>query len=426
MESERGAANQSGAGDRPTILVARREVGDALASKSFRITLVISAVALVALIVIANLGGGGGSDPKRIAVGGDDDPGRVVAAIERLGAGVGVQLEVTTVADDATASAMVGGGDADVAVAADGSRVVTDRPVDLSDGSDLATIVNVLRAELALDRGLRAAGLDDKAAATVRASEPPPVESLRPADNEIDSSRTGVAAVTNILLFLMLQTYGGWVITGVTREKASRVIEVLLAVIRPRQLLIGKVLGVGTVALGHALVLIASAYVAARVVGADITNGMRVGDLAVGLVWFLLGYALYCGAFAAAGSLISRVEDAQGVAFPVMLPILFAYLVSFSAIGGANTLLWVLAFIPPTAVLAMPTLYAIGEAPVWAVLVSMGLTVVAIVVVMLAAAKIYERSILRSGRKVSWRDAIRSRDEIQQPVAGHVAGAAGN
>ena len=81
----------------------------------------------------------------------------------------------------------------------------------------------------------------------------------------------------------------------------------------------------------------------------------------------MLGYALYCGAYAAAGSLVSRVEDAQSVAFPVMLPLLFGYIVSFSAAGGASTLLWVLAFFPPTAVVAMPTLYAIGEAPVWAV-----------------------------------------------------------
>ena len=408
----------------PTFLVARREVREALSAKSFRITLAISAIALVALIVIANLAGGGDSDPQRVVVGGND-PGRTVAAVERLGSGLGIELEVTTVATDAEAQSAVAADDSDLAVVSGGERLITDRPSDLTDGSELSTIVNALRAELALERGLSDAGLDDESAAAVRATEPPAVESLRAADDEVDAGRTGVATVTNILLFLMLQTYGGWVITGVTREKASRVIEVLLSVIRPRQLLVGKVVGVGTVALGHALVLILAAYIAARAVGADITNGMRVGDLAVGLVWFLLGYALYCGAFAAAGSLISRVEDAQGVAFPVMLPLLFAYLVGFSALGGANTLLWVLAFVPPTAVLAMPTLYAIGEAPVWAVLASMAITAVTVVVVMLAAAKIYERSILRTGRKVSWRAAFRSRDEIRAPVAGRVRGVVG-
>ena len=130
-------------------------------------------------------------------------------------------------------------------------------------------------------------------------------------------------------------------------------------------------------------------------------------------VWFLLGYALYCGAYAAAGSLVSRVEDAQSVAFPIMLPLLFGYIVSFSAAGGASTLLWVLAFIPPTAVVAMPTLYAIGEAAAvdgaacrWRSPSSPSSLVAAL------AAKIYERSVLHSGKKLGWKEALRRPSEI--------------
>ena len=109
---------------------------------------------------------------------------------------------------------------------------------------------------------------------------------------------------------------------------------------------------------------------------------------------------------------MSRVEDAQTVAFPVMLPLLFGYIVSFSVVSGASTLMWVLAFIPFTAVVAMPSLYAIGEAPLGAVFLSMAITVVAIVVVARVAARIYERSVLRSGRRVSWRQALRATPEL--------------
>jgi ABC-2 type transport system permease protein len=129
----------------------------------------------------------------------------------------------------------------------------------------------------------------------------------------------------------------------------------------------------------------------------------------------VLGYALYCGAFAAAGSLVSRLEDAQTVAFPLMLPLLFGYIVSFSAVDGANTLVWILAFVPLTSVVAMPTLYALGEAPLWAVGLSMVIT--ALGVVAMAAARIYERSVLQS-RKLSWRQASRSRREIAEERAG--------
>ena len=250
-----------------------------------------------------------------------------------------MDVAVTTVASDDEARAAVLDGDADVAVAADGARIFTEDELDLTSGSSRATLVSVLRAELALENGLRAAGLSPDEAAEVRAAPPPDVEALAAEpDDEVDSERVGTAMVTNILLFLMLQTYGGWVLTAVTREKASRVVEVLLAVITPRQLLIGKVVGIGIVALIHAAVLIATALVATRVMGVDLSIGASPGDLAIALVWFVLGYALYCGAFAAAGSLVSRTEDAQGAAFPIMLPLLFAYIVSFSAADGANTL----------------------------------------------------------------------------------------
>jgi ABC-2 type transport system permease protein len=164
-------------------------------------------------------------------------------------------------------------------------------------------------------------------------------------------------------------------------------------------------------------VLIVTAFVTARIMGVDLTAGVSAGNLAVAAVWFVLGYALYCSAYAAAGSLVSRVEDSQSVAFPIMLPLLFGYIASFSAAGGASTLLWVLAFFPPTAVVAMPTLYAIGAAEPWMVLVSMGLTVVAIVLVAIVAAKIYERSVLHTGRKLSWKEAFGRQPEISRPVA---------
>jgi len=402
--------------ERPTALVARREIREATRAMSFRVTLVLSALALAAIIVIANLGGDDDA-AERIVVAGPDAAGRV-EPIEQLGAAVGVDLEVTTAPDNAAARAAVRDGEADVAISADQSRLTTEEQLDLTDGSQLATVVNVLRADLALQNGLAAAGLSPEEAAAVRATPPPAVEALQPESTDaVDSGRVATATITNILLFLLLQTYGQWVVTAVTREKASRVVEVLLAVIRPRQLLVGKVIGIGTVALMHAAVLIAVALVTTRVMDVDIAAGIAPGDLLLSAMWFVLGYALYCSAYAAAGSLVSRVEDAQTVAFPIMLPLLFGYIVSFSVAGGASTLLWVLAFIPPTAVVAMPTLYAVGEAPLWAVGISMALTVAAIVGVGLLAARIYERSVLHSGRKLSWREAFRRPDEMDHRIS---------
>lgn len=406
--------------DSPTWLVAMREIREGLRATSYRVTLILSAVALAAIIVIANLGDKG-PEVEHVVLSGPTAALRA-DGVKAVATAIGVDVEVSVAPDDAAAVAALDTGDAEIAISADGGTLTTQKPVDLTGDSKRAALLNVLRSNLALDNGLRDVGLTAEQADQVRNSPLPTVTSVRGEDpDKVDTSRIASATVTNILLFIMLQTYGQWVLTAVTREKATRVVEVLLAVITPRQLLVGKILGIGIVAFLHAAALVAVAFVTTRVMGVDLTTGISAGNLAIAGLWFVLGYGLYCSAYAAAGSLVSRVEDAQGVAFPIMLPLLFGYIASFSVAGGASTLLWVLAFVPPTAVVAMPTLYAIGEAKAWMVAVSMGLTLVATVLVAMLASKIYERSVLHTGRKLSWREAFRREAEIDVPSAGRAA-----
>ena len=223
-----------------------------------------------------------------------DDPSEVVVAGPDAAARVGADraagrrrrrstLDVTTAPDDDAAVAAVDDGDADVAVSADGTRLTTDgagRPVGrlvAGDGRQRAARRPRPRQRAAGRRARPRAGRRGPGHARRPTSTP-----CAPSDaDEVDSSRLATATITNILLFIMLQTYGQWVLTGVTREKASRVVEVLLAVITPRQLLIGKVLGIGIVALAHAAVLIVVALVTTRIMGVDLTDGIALGDLAL-------------------------------------------------------------------------------------------------------------------------------------------------
>jgi ABC-2 type transport system permease protein len=391
--------------DRSTWLVAKRELTEGFRAKSFRIVLAVSAIAVAGLLVIFSLtsdSGGSVTDIVIVGAPSESDAARITA----VGDAIGTDIEISNADNNDDARADVAAGDADLAILDGGAGLLTDEHLDLDGDSKLAVIVNVLRSELALTERLRDAGLTPDEAAAVRAGEPPAVTSIQPAEDEADPGRTSTTIVMNILLFLMLQTYGGWVVTGVTREKASRVVEVLLSTLSSRQLMFGKIFGIGLLALIHASVMIVTAIVAAKVVGLDVLDGFRIADLAVGLVWFLLGYALYCCAFAAGGSLISRPEDAQGVALPIMLPLILGYIIGFSASEGPNTLLWVLSYFPPTAVLCMPVLSATGAVPVWAVLLSIAITTAFTYIVALGAAKIYERSILKTGRRVSLREAF--------------------
>jgi ABC-2 type transport system permease protein len=392
--------------DRPVGLVARREVSEGFRSKGFWILLGVSLIAVAAIILIANVASGTSESEIDLAVVGQADP----AAVERydaIGSAIGTDINVSSVDDDAAARAAVSAGDADLALLDGASVIVVEEPIDADDDSDLAAFVNVLRSDIALAAGLAEAGLSADEIAAAVSHEPPAVESLDvAAGTDDEGDRVGAAIFINIALFLLLQTYGGWVVSGVTREKASRVVEVLLSTVTARQLMFGKIIGIGVLALLHAATLVTTAIVTAALVGVDVPDGFRAGDVLVGAAWFLLGYALYCSAFAAAGSLCSRAEDAQGAVLPIMLPLVAGYIIAFSAAGGPSTLLWVLAFFPPTAVQCMPVLYATGEAPVWAMLVSMAITAVAAYAIARLAAAIYSRSILKGGKRVSWRDAI--------------------
>lgn len=393
--------------DTPTVLVAMREITEAFRAKSTRILLVISAVAVAAIVVIANLAAGDDDTPTtRLAVVGSPTAAET-AAYEALGDAVGTDIVVDAFADDEAARAAVADG-SDLAILDGGTALLTEKPVDLTEsGSTLATVINVLRSDLALTAGLQDAGLDADDIAAVRGAPLPEVSSIEADDpDEIDGGRVGLAVVTNILLFLLLQTYGGWILQGVTREKSSRVVEVLLSAITPRQLLVGKVAGIGVVALANAAVLVTVGLVASRIVGLDVLAGFDAADVAMGGVWFIAGYALYCGAFAAAGALCNRPEDAQGAALPITLPLLAGYIVGFTAFGGATPLLWVFAFVPPTAVLAMPVLYALGEVPVAVMLLSLALTLVCSWLLLRLGGRIYERSILRTGKRLAWKDAF--------------------
>ena len=394
-------------GDSGTVLVAKREITEALRAKAARITLAITAVAVIVTVVIAHFAAGSGPSTMHIGIV-DSAHNTETTRLAALGDAVGTDIQIADYTDDPSARSAVDSGDIDVAVLADGAAILTKNPVDLDSSSEMATVINVMRADLALQAGLQDAGLTSDQITAVRSSQPPPVQSIA-ATADSSSGRLGAAIVMNILLFILLQTYGGWVLSGVTREKSSRVVEVLLSAVRPRQLLFGKILGIGVVALTHMLVLATCALVTAQINGLDVIDGFKVGDVVVAGVWFVLGYLLYCCAFAAAGSLCSRQEDAQGAATPIMLPLLLGYIIAFSAAGGASTLLWVLAFFPPTAVLCMPALAATGAAPVWAVLLSMAITLAAAYAIAVVASRIYRRSILRTGKRMSWRDALRDR-----------------
>jgi len=129
-----------------------------------------------------------------------------------------------------------------------------------------------------------------------------PVESIQPGKKPRTTAEA-TALLGVILIFVVLTQYLTWTLMGVMEEKASRVVEVLLATVRPIQLLAGKVLGIGAVALAQAVALVVFALALAEAVGSGLVHGAAPMVVAATLVWLVLGYAFYSWVYAAAGSL---------------------------------------------------------------------------------------------------------------------------
>ena len=192
---------------------------------------------------------------------------------------------------------------------------------------------------------------------------------------------------------------------GVMEEKASRVVEVLLATVRPIQLLAGKVIGIGAVALAQAAGLVIFALVLGAAVGSSLVHGAALLVVAATLLWLVLGYAFYSWVYAAAGSMAERQDQVQSLALPLGIPLILGYIVSLIGVssGSASLLVKVLAYIPPTAPFAMPTLVGFGEATWWQFLLSVVLCIACTIFVAIFAARIYRTAVLQTGGRVRLR-----------------------
>jgi ABC-2 type transport system permease protein len=213
-----------------------------------------------------------------------------------------------------------------------------------------------------------------------------------------------------IVLFVTLGAYGQYVAQGVVEEKATRMIEILLASIRPSELLAGKVLGIGFVAILQ-LAIVGSA----ALITVGLTKGASIPALGVGyvlayLVWFVLGYLLYAMALAAVAVLVSRPEEVPYVTAPVVLGLAFSYLLMFVGLSDpTNPLIVVLSIFPPCSPILMTLRIAYGVAPIWQVLVAMALIIAAIVGLTWVAGRTYANSAMQFGARVRFLDALSGR-----------------
>lgn len=381
-------------------LIARREITQRLRDKAFFISTAFTVVVILGIVLVPQLVDGGDNE-RRVGVTGEASR-PLAEALEGLPQNAPVTVETRPLPDEAEATAAIKSGDVDAALI-DGRLVVESEAPE-----ELVAVVQGAEQRLRAQRLISRGQVPQDELQAALNPDPVAVRALDPPDPQEDQLVT-IAAVGVLLLYLQVITYGYWISMGVAEEKSSRVVEVLLAKTRPAPLMAGKVIGIGLLAIGQLLLLSALGMVAAVVTGAIELPAEAAGTIAIVLVWFVLGFALYAMLFAAAGALASRQEEVQNTTFPMTIVLVAAFMLSFQVLSDPDGILVrVGTFLPLAAPLVMPLRITMGEAPLWEIAASVALTLAAIAGLIPLSGRLYSGAILRTHTQTKLRDAWRA------------------
>lgn len=377
-------------------LVAGREISSRIRDKTFIASSVLMIVLILGVLVFQVVVNSG-EDTSRIGVVGD--PGQVGTALEAQGEALDVDVEVVRFDTEDAARTAVEDEDVDGALvgsSGDPELVVADPD------TTLEAVVSGAVGSVALGDALAQAGVDpsDLPQLTVTALD---------GDSAADTQRTVVAVVGVVVLYSLLILFAQFVAQGVVEEKSSRVVELLLATMRPWQLLAGKILGLGVLGLGQIAVIAAIGIGGALAFDVVDLPGELVGTVLWLLFWFVLGYALFASLFAVAASLVSRQEDLGSVLTPASLVLVAGFIVAVQAASNPDgTLAIVTSYVPGLSPMVMPVRQAAGDVALWEVGVAVVLMLVAIALVVRLGGRVYSGALLRTGGKTKLREALKA------------------
>ncbi len=240
---------------------------------------------------------------------------------------------------------------------------------------------------------------------------------------------TIIGYVSGFLMYFILLLYGSQVMMGVTEEKTSRIAEVVVSSVKPFQLMIGKIIGIGMVALTQFLIWIACIFIIYNIGKASGSSGgtasSMVGQiqnvftsvnvpLVVGcfIFYLLAGFFFYSSMYAAIGSAINEdMREAQSLSFPITMLIIFSIALMTPAISNPSSpvAVWasIIPFSSPIVMMARIPFGVPNTVPWWQLGLSMALLIAGFMCTTWFAARIYRTGILMYGKKPSWKEMIK-------------------
>ena len=430
------------------IAVIRREFVARVRTKAFVISTVLLPVFMVAMVLLPGLMMSGGDRASRVAVVDASSTGlgqsvRQVLESEKLGSGKSAPARYTVQVFPATSDDVTGVRDGLIAKTGFSSKkhkdgwngvlVLTDKTLSTGKLSYYGGNVGSLKSMATLQRGISNAlagvrlgksGVD--ASVVKHAMEPADMDTTKVSDGKLTGQSGAesfmIAYFMGFILYIAILIYGQQTMTSVIEEKTSRIMEVLTSSLTPFEMLLGKVLGVGLAGLaqmaiwgGTVFLLSTQRDTLATIFGMSAgaaesfpIPSMAPGLLVVFLLYFALGFMLYGALYAAIGAMCNTIQETQQYAIFVTVFIIVGFFAVFALIKDPTGPLGVtMSYIPFFAPFTMPVRWSLTSVPPMELVVSLALMVLALLVCVWLAARIYRTGILMYGKKPSWRELWR-------------------
>jgi ABC-2 type transport system permease protein len=379
-------------------LVAEREITTKVRDKTFLGSTAFLLLVVIASILIPALINGS-EDPDEIAV--TDEVGAAVVQRADRTAG-GDTYRVRQVSGVPEAERLVRDGDVEAALvpAAGGYTVIGDNRVNEDTEAGLREALLAERTERnAATRGVTPGQLNEGTALDERLLEPGPIPAL-----VAELASIGLAVV----FYVTALGFGMMIAQSVVQEKESRVVEILAAAVPIRALLWGKVLGNTILALGQILVMGIAGVIGLAATGQDQLLEVVAPVGGWFALYFVLGFVALAGLWAVAGSIATRQEDLQSTTLPGQMVLMAPFFFSVFAGDQAKA---VASFVPIASSMAMPGRMLSSDVPLWQPLVSIAILLAATAGFITLGARLYERTLLQTGRRMRYREALAQRSE---------------
>ncbi|MEU4584684.1 ABC transporter permease [Kitasatospora aureofaciens] len=392
--------------------VAQREIRVRTRSKALWISTVAMIVLIVGGVIALHVFSGQTTNYK-VAV---TSPTAAQAVSTAAQATTDVKIEARNLPDRAAAEQAVRNGDADVFLLQDDTAGAPTWRLEAK-GKPAAELQGYLAQAVA-------AQTMQQNAQTLGVSLPEVMRGAGLTPVELDSAsdeagyQYGVTFVFGLLFFMSCQLFGTTTANSVVEEKESRVVEVLLAAIPVRSLLVGKVVGNFVLGIVQMAAFTAAGLLTALAVGGVPHLGAIVASSGWFLVFYVLGFGTVCCLFAGLGALASRTQDVQSATAPLQMIIMVTYMVS---IVGKGAVVTVASYVPIAATVTMPARIFAGTAAWWEIASSLVIASLFAALTVRIAARAYRSSVLHTGSRLSLLASLRA--DRAEPAAARPTGA---